>query len=287
MIDSKEFLRIIKREQLLNTLIVIFIISLGAPLLVAEPPLGVLTFIFYLPVVILGIFLKFKRALIFYFPLLVLYGLSFYYFYLVEGLPPFKISLLFGLNGIGFFLVGYMLWRLRALIFKEYKKIREKAIFDSLTKAFSRDFFEEMLDHQLKEAKRMKSEFSLLMLDLDWLKKYNDKLGHPAVDNLLSQFVDLLKKMVRKSDFVCRWGGDEFMIILPHTSDENAYALAKRIRQGLLKAKFSIKGQEITSLSASIGIASYPNFYTKEMLIEKVDEALYNAKRTKERIYKI
>ncbi|MFC1594483.1 diguanylate cyclase [Candidatus Omnitrophota bacterium] len=151
---------------------------------------------------------------------------------------------------------------------KEY--YRELSIIDGLTGVYNYRYFYEMLPREIERAKRYPQEFSLLMLDIDGFKAYNDTHGHLAGDKLLRQLGHFLSESTRAVDMVFRYGGEEFAILLPQTPQTGAAIAAQRIMTHLRRK---------ISVTVSIGIASYPmNAQSKEELIEKADRALYQAK---------
>ena len=162
------------------------------------------------------------------------------------------------------------------LYYKEYSKTLDLAIKDGLTGLYTHRYFQELLNQELEKAKNYSYPLTLLMIDTDKFKQYNDTFGHPEGDKLLKNIANILAKNVRKNDYVCRYGGDEFAIILVNTKKQDAYYIAERIRQS-----YSVLRREDLQVSASIGIASYPDdAITKDDLIKKADEALYEAKRS-------
>jgi len=154
------------------------------------------------------------------------------------------------------------------------------ANLDSLTGLFNHRFFQEILANELLRAERMGFPVSLLLVDIDHFKDYNDTYGHPKGDIALGAISAILKRDTRSYDTPARYGGEEFAVVLPHTSRRQAWAVAERIRRDV--AKHSFPGQtphRRASLTVSLGIASYPNnANTKADLIDRADQALYLAK---------
>ena len=120
----------------------------------------------------------------------------------------------------------------------------------------------------MMRAQRYKHALSLIMLDIDSFKSYNDKFGHLKGDEILKQVAEILKKNCRHVDIVARYGGEEFMVILPDTEIKGAKILAEKIRNAVQEIK----------LTVSAGVAGYEKDMTKDEFIEKVDKALYKAK---------
>ena len=126
---------------------------------------------------------------------------------------------------------------------------------------------------------RYAAGLSLLMLDIDHFKRVNDEHGHPAGDAVLTEMARLLKETLRTVDSVGRYGGEEFVVILPHTSPEEAQATGERIRQQGGEPRFRV-GPKPLNVTVSVGVASYPtaNVDSPESLVREADRALYRAK---------
>ncbi len=157
-------------------------------------------------------------------------------------------------------------------LFKEAEKM---AMIDSLTGIFNRRCFDINLKKELNRARRYDKDFSLVMIDLDNFKNINDTHGHLFGDEVLRKFASLLNDISREEDVICRYGGEEFVLILPETSANGALALGERIRAGLKSGKFF----KIHNITVSGGISSYPyGWKTAVELVENADKALYEAK---------
>jgi len=157
-----------------------------------------------------------------------------------------------------------------------YSRLEEKSRIDELTGLFNRRHFEERLKEEVSRHSRYGDVFSIFMLDLDNFKAYNDTYGHPAGDNLLSQMGKIIKGSVRNIDRAFRYGGDEFVIILPQTTREDAYVVAERVRVQIDKAM----GKQAIAVTCSIGLSNYPmDGVVADELIDVADNALYHAKR--------
>ena len=146
------------------------------------------------------------------------------------------------------------------------------AVRDGLTGLFNRRYFNELINIEVNRVKRSPAALSLLMLDIDNFKNYNDEQGHPAGDMLLKGIAKVFKSSVRAVDSVCRYGGEEFIIILPQADKKGAQIIAERIR---------VQVGLFLPTTVSIGIATLPDDAQEiEQLIEKADSALYQAKRS-------
>jgi two-component system cell cycle response regulator len=157
---------------------------------------------------------------------------------------------------------------------------RDLSRMNGLTEVYNYRAFYELLGAEIARSTRHDRPMTLLMIDLDDLKAYNDALGHPAGDALLKQAAWLLKKSVRNCDIVARYGGDEFAIILVETSKATALDTAERVRRLMEETRF--EHDDILphkTLTVSVGVAGYPTDAEKKMdLVSKADRALYEAK---------
>ncbi|MGA8151096.1 MAG: diguanylate cyclase [Terriglobales bacterium] len=159
--------------------------------------------------------------------------------------------------------------------------LRDQSIRDSLTGLFNRRFVEESLERELQRASRKKHLVSVLFLDLDHFKKFNDTFGHDAGDLVLRSAADLFRNFFRSDDVICRYGGEEFAIILPESSGENAANRANSLREEVKKMKLRYKGQPLGTITLSIGIATFPDHGTScEQLLKVADQCLYQSKNS-------
>lgn len=157
--------------------------------------------------------------------------------------------------------------------------LRNQAIRDGLTGLFNRRFFEEAAERELSRAKRHGRPLVFMMLDVDHFKRFNDTHGHDAGDYLLREVGQLLRRSVRQSDFACRYGGEEFVLILPESPLQEARQRADQIRQGFHALGLSHQGKVLGPVTVSIGIAAHPDHGSdRDVLIRCADEALYRAK---------
>ena len=158
---------------------------------------------------------------------------------------------------------------------------RDLAMRDDLTKAFNRRFFESYLDEEIERSRRYGTLFSIIFLDLDDLKMVNNYYGHLTGSRVLQEVAKRMLSAVRGIDKVVRFGGDEFCIILPQTDQEQAIAVANRVRKAMTAGSFHIEPDLEISITASFGIATYPTHaVTKEGLIRQADAAMYRVKST-------
>jgi diguanylate cyclase (GGDEF)-like protein len=158
-------------------------------------------------------------------------------------------------------------------------KLREQAIRDSLTSLYNRRFLEETLDREVAAAARSHSSLTIIMLDLDYFKEFNDRYGHAAGDAVLRVVGSLLRGNTRSSDVSCRYGGEEFIVVLPGAGLELARERAEYLRMVFAQTEISFGGR-ILKATLSAGVSAYPTHgSTREELIRAADTALYGAKR--------
>ncbi|HUJ13896.1 MAG TPA: GGDEF domain-containing protein [Thermoanaerobaculia bacterium] len=163
----------------------------------------------------------------------------------------------------------------------QLSRSRDLAMRDDLTKAFNRRFFESYLDEEIERSRRYGSLFSIIFLDLDDLKMVNNFYGHLTGSRTLQEVAKRILTAVRTIDKVIRFGGDEFCIVLPETDQEQAMAVANRVRKSLTATSFIIDGTVEISVTASFGIATYPTHgLSKDDLIRQADAAMYRVKST-------
>jgi diguanylate cyclase (GGDEF)-like protein len=162
------------------------------------------------------------------------------------------------------------------------KRIHDMAIKDALTGLHNRRYFNEKLDEEMSRSRRTKLPVSLVYMDIDHFKKYNDQNGHPMGDVLLKMIASILRKTSRKNDIVSRIGGEEFTIILPHTNKIGAAIKAEKLRRTIEGTKFpNGEKQPLGFISMSLGVSEYPSMASDaEGLVKSADEALYRVKET-------
>lgn len=163
-----------------------------------------------------------------------------------------------------------------------YKLIRQQAITDELTGLHNYRYLHQRLDEEIERARRYEKDLSLLMIDVDDFKGFNDRNGHMAGDRALRELGKVMSSVVREVDVVCRYGGEEFSIVLPETDATGAFVTAAKVLDAVASHDFadsgSVSRQHIT---VSIGLATYPTHaLDKEMWLKMADDALYRAKNT-------
>jgi diguanylate cyclase (GGDEF)-like protein len=174
--------------------------------------------------------------------------------------------------GGGFLLLLVLYWnrKLRAL----NRALERLSVTDNLTGLFNRQKLGEVFENEIQRARRFQHAFSVIVLDIDHFKQVNDTHGHQAGDQVLIAVARVLEGKTRETDTVGRWGGEEFLVICPHTDLNGARNLADKIREALMAHDFP----ETHHMSASFGVSTYRPGDKIVDLIERADTALYRAK---------
>lgn len=154
------------------------------------------------------------------------------------------------------------------------KELHSLATEDTLTGVYNRYSINKEMDVNIKKYELYEDIFSLLMLDIDYFKNVNDTYGHDVGDYVLKELCTTIKNMIRKTDIFGRWGGEEFLLILPNTNKDEAISIATKIRNIIENHKFDY----IPKVTISIGVSAYNEKSRKEIFLKKVDDALYKAK---------
>ncbi len=161
-----------------------------------------------------------------------------------------------------------------------FEKTKQMAITDGLTGLYNKRFFQEIIHSEVERSKRCEHDLSFIIMDIDNFKHYNDTNGHPAGDTLLMELSELIKGAIRKVDIPCRYGGEEFVVILPETSKHDAKKVAEKLVSIVNSYNFDYaSNQPLGFISVSMGLATFPqDASNEEELVIKADEALYLAK---------
>ena len=161
-----------------------------------------------------------------------------------------------------------------------YQKVQELSITDRLTHLFTRRYFSERFNEELERSKKIKCNFSFLMVDIDHFKECNDHYGHLVGDAVLREAAKTVKENIRQVDFAGRYGGEEFAVIFTETDKEQAKFAAERIRKAVEDKRIEVYDEELR-ITVSIGIATFPEDGQQvQILIDKADSALYQAKES-------
>jgi diguanylate cyclase (GGDEF)-like protein/PAS domain S-box-containing protein len=164
-------------------------------------------------------------------------------------------------------------------LFEANERLQHESIHDPLTGLYNRRYLEDVLERETRRAVRADHGLSVIMLDLDHFKRFNDTYGHGAGDVVLRETAALLVKSVRAEDIVCRYGGEEFVIILPMASFKTACARAERIRERVRELNLLYRGEAVGTITISAGVAGLPEHgIVPKELLHAADAALYRAK---------
>ena len=194
------------------------------------------------------------------------------------GLPPMTVAIV-GINITALILLAYV----AMVIAREQRRARDAAIrlstIDNLTGLFNRTFFFAAVEREIARSARSGRGFCLLMMDLDELKQINDRHGHFFGDRVLRGVGEVIRSGGRRIDTAARYGGDEFVVLLPETDPTGAYVLAEKIRLGVADLRVDVAGSMIQP-SISIGVVSYPeDGRTSDELMITADSSMYRSKR--------
>jgi len=161
------------------------------------------------------------------------------------------------------------------------ESLKNLSVRDSLSHLFNRRYMEESLIREISQARRRSNPVSVIMCDIDHFKRINDEYGHDAGDQVIRSFADLIMSSIRRGDIPCRYGGEEFLIILPGATTDIAKSRAEAIRHSFSEIVIHCNGRTLSNITASFGVASYPTHADEcDLLIKKSYEGLYHSKQT-------
>ncbi len=230
-------------------------------------------------VAVVGAIVMLSTSTIFALLSTILFGIAYLFvsYYIMElhniwipvVMPIISIILAFALS----FLAKYLIKS------RDFEYQYKLATIDGLTELYNHRYFQETLKSQIEISKRYGQPFSLIIVDIDFFKKFNDTYGHQAGDAVLRQVAQTLKKNSRTTDYVCRYGGEEMSIILPNTTAEEALFSANRMNKAVAEKDFHLNSTDMGKVTISVGVATFPdNAETAQDLIEHADKGLYYAK---------
>jgi len=188
----------------------------------------------------------------------------------LEVIHPFILSLAAFISA---FIVKYLIKS------RDFEQQYRLATTDGLTELYNHRYFQEQMTLLVENSKRYGTEFSMIILDIDFFKKFNDTFGHQAGDAVLRQVAQILKKNVRATDIVCRYGGEEMSIILPNTGKEEAFTTAQKICERVASNKIKLNHDKESRVTISLGVSTYPHDGSNPSeMIASADKRLYYAK---------
>ncbi len=224
----------------------------------------------------------------------IIYAVSYMAYYYLIALTIINQQVLLsnrvnGITAVGIgFLLSFMLWQYnytniiqKKRIETQQKQLEQMAYYDPLTELPNRRFLEKLIKREFSSMQRHGHETVIIISDIDNFKDINDTYGHPVGDSILRQMADLLKNSVRHSDTVSRFGGEEFIILMPKTSVEEDYVFAERIRKLVMEKIFTV-GTVSLQITSSFGVASIRDINTQTLddYYFLADKALYLAKQS-------
>jgi diguanylate cyclase (GGDEF)-like protein len=163
---------------------------------------------------------------------------------------------------------------------QRHRTVEEQALVDGLTGLANRRLCTAALEQELARAHRFEKPLALVLVDIDDFKRINDRWGHPTGDEVLKAFAKRLRESVREIDLAGRWGGEEFALLLPGTDLEGGRELAERVRRALAEHELTAPDGEAVRVTASFGVAAFPEAQTQDEIVASSDDALYRAKRS-------
>jgi diguanylate cyclase (GGDEF)-like protein len=158
------------------------------------------------------------------------------------------------------------------------KRLESDVALDSLTGCYNRREFDRLIEHHIAGARRHNRSLSLIMFDIDHFKRVNDTYGHPAGDAVLAQIAASVRQAIRKGDYFVRYGGEEFVVVLPDTKLRRAMELANRLRGNLEGLDIRLPDGEVIRKTASFGVVSFKKEWDGQRLVKEADSMLYQAK---------
>ena len=278
----------LKIQTILVYTVVAYVLAIGLGIALIDSLVMTSITPFLICVTIVGTFYYIppKNSLLIFFLSFIVFRLAFVFFGTVST-NALSSTLVNGLvaNAVGLALsiVNWQHFRRATLqekpIAKQQAQLTQMAYHDSLTGLPNRRFLDELIDREVALVRRGQVESSLIMCDIDHFKTVNDTHGHPAGDDLLRAFAQLLQENLRKSSTVVRLGGEEFVILASHASQKQALALAERLRRLIEEYEFTLD-QTTVRITASFGVASLQGTENARDYYHRADRALYEAKRT-------
>jgi diguanylate cyclase (GGDEF)-like protein len=162
---------------------------------------------------------------------------------------------------------------------RRHRTVEQQALVDGLTGLANRRVCTAALEKELARARRFEEPLALVLADIDDFKRVNDRFGHPTGDEVLKAFATTLRESVREIDLAGRWGGEEFVLLLPGTDLEGGRELAERVRRALEALELPAPDGDAVQVTASFGVAAFPEAESQDRLVAAADRALYEAKR--------
>jgi diguanylate cyclase (GGDEF)-like protein len=169
--------------------------------------------------------------------------------------------------------------QLELLLQETNAQLHDQAIRDGLTRLYNRRYLDETLPRELQRASRNRKSIGVIMLDIDHFKRLNDTYGHDVGDTVLRRVAKFLQNNTRSEDIACRYGGEEFTLVLPGATVEHTRQRAEALREGIARLRMSHQGRPLESITVSLGVAVFLDHgHLADELIKAADQALFQAK---------
>ncbi|HET6495083.1 MAG TPA: GGDEF domain-containing protein [Thermoleophilia bacterium] len=196
------------------------------------------------------------------------------------GAPTTEVALRQAALGTALFLIaGLLLGRVQRKNQEEHARLAASSLTDRLTGLYNYGSFLDHVHYEIAKVDRYGGELSVIMLDIDHFKAFNDKHGHETGNSLLGNVGTTLRAHMRDADIAARYGGEEFAVLI-HGDEVRGFELAQRLRRAVESISLEVRGSQLASVTISAGVATYPNGSADQgQLIERSDEALYESKR--------
>ena len=197
----------------------------------------------------------------------------------IQPINPIALNIVHLVNlSVVFILFGYLSFYYLETVRHAQKKLRIMATTDPLTKLLNRRYITHLADQEVQRLSSTNHSIGILLIDIDYFKKINDEHGHKVGDDVLVNVAEILRKQVRKQDLVARWGGEEFLIVLPEANAEEAELSAERIRKAFLTYDWLAAVEKEISPTVSAGVSMYKQTESLNAAIACADRALYKGK---------
>ena len=200
----------------------------------------------------------------------------------IEPFQPISSGALFGVHlfnlSIVFAMFAYLSFFYMNMVVSAQRKLRKLATVDSLTGLFNRSHGSDLAENEIARFRRAKQPVAFMLLDVDHFKSINDRYGHEMGDKILAEIGQLIPAQLRTQDIVARWGGEEFLVILPDTGIESALASAERIRSAFRSHDWKAATSEAVAVTISIGVSEMCENDDRGSVISRADRALYRGK---------
>lgn len=202
-----------------------------------------------------------------------------WFFEPVQPINPVALNIVHIFNlSVVFVMFSYLSFYYLSIVRRTQRKLNTLATTDPLTSLLNRRHITYLADKEVERLNELDCSIGVLLIDIDHFKEINDRFGHSVGDNVLIKVAEVLKKEIRKQDLLARWGGEEFLVILPESSASEATLSAERLREAFVSFNWHDAVSEKISLTISVGVSEFNNKETLNSAIARADRALYKSK---------